>query len=518
MSLKSNKILRVALLFVLTLASGAGVLSRAQQQQRQSRLNEISAAPFSSSPYVVGEQLTYNVSFANFESAAHIELLIAGYGAYNDGRNGYELRAHVETTGIVGTALYAINNDYTTFVDSSSGLPFRAQQVVREGGNAINLGNNASGAPGTLYANAFAGYDFLSAVYRLRASPLIEGAAYHMIVNNRADQYDTEIRVIGRENVKTSLGSFNTIATEARVLNNPALRDFRLRIYYTDDPKHLPVLMIARLQVGEIRVEIASISMIEPPANTAVQPTQNLQSARPVATAANPPTGAPLGADLPFAVGEQLNYQVYLGNVPQPVASLAYVVRARAKYFGRDGLLLNGTAQTTGPSGRLVAVNDQISSYVDPVTLLPFRTELRLHEGRRQTNATLSIEQDRGNILTERGTRIEIPVGTHDLISVLYALRSFELIPKKRNAVSLLINNRPRTLFVDPVQREIITLGSERIEAIQLALSTDDAQGDKYALKIWVGADRRRLPLRITANTPLGILRADLAVIPVTPR
>ncbi|MCA1626755.1 MAG: DUF3108 domain-containing protein, partial [Acidobacteria bacterium] len=64
--------------------------------------------------------------------------------------------------------------------------------------------------------------------------------------------------------------------------------------------------------------------------------------------------------------------------------------------------------------------------------------------------------------------------------------------------------------------REVIELGGERIPAVQLSLMTDEAQGDRLGLRLWMSTDRRRLPLRITANTPLGPVRADLSILPLT--
>ena len=115
----------------------------------------------------------------------------------------------------------------------------------------------------------------------------------------------------------------------------------------------------------------------------------------------------------------------------------------------------------------------------------------------------------------KKGKPIEIPVGTYDWVAALYALRSFDLTPPKRNAVSLLINKHPRTLFITAVKRETIELGGQRIPAVQLALATDDPDGDKLALRLWVSLDRRRLPLRIAVNTPLGQIRGDLTIIPL---
>ncbi|MDX6557442.1 MAG: hypothetical protein QOF72_491, partial [Blastocatellia bacterium] len=44
----------------------------------------------------------------------------------------------------------------------------------------------------------------------------------------------------------------------------------------------------------------------------------------------------------------------------------------------------------------------------------------------------------------------------------------------------------------------------------------DDQQNDKMQLRMWIGDDSRHLPLRITAVTQLGAVRADLVIAPVT--
>jgi len=46
------------------------------------RKSEVATQTFSEAPYFVGERLTYNVSFSNFVSAAHVELFVAGVGLF----------------------------------------------------------------------------------------------------------------------------------------------------------------------------------------------------------------------------------------------------------------------------------------------------------------------------------------------------------------------------------------------------------------------------------------------------
>lgn len=502
------------------------------------RKRDVSTVSFSPSIYRVGERLTYNVSFSNFINAAHIEIFVAGRGMYFE-REGLQLRARVETTEVVNAALYAINNDYTTYVEPATGLPYRSQQVIREGGRTsdttseYNMALGADAIPDQLRMGEFPGtFDFLSAIYRLRALPLYERTTYYFNIRYELDEHKAQLKVRGRELVKTKVGSFNTLVTELRTRSDSDFNDYKVRIYFSDDERHVPVLITARHKVGEIRAELVGSELPErAPATTtgpvAVTPTTVIETnprvptnpqgpvtTQPSTTTRTNPTTAPLSG-LPFSVGEQLNFNVYLGDRPQPVGTSSFQVRGRSRYFGRDGLLLAARAQTSATIARIFTANDQINSYVDPTTLVPFRTELVLQEGRRRVNQTLTIDQERGTVVTDKGTRIEIPVGTHDLISVFYALRSFNLSPPRRTAVSLLVNNRPLTLFITALRRETIELGSQRIPAVQLSLTTDDSQADRYNLRMWVSDDNRRLPLRIMVNTQLGVVRSDLAIIPV---
>jgi hypothetical protein len=188
-------------------------------------------------------------------------------------------------------------------------------------------------------------------------------------------------------------------------------------------------------------------------------------------------------------------------------------VKPRSRYFNKDGLLLTVTAETTNAAQRVFYARDVLSSYVDPETLLPFRNETQLAEGKRRSKDTLTINQDYGAATTEQGRRIEMPVGTHDYLSIFYAVRTMNLTPTKRNAVSLLVNGRPKTLIITALKRETIQINSQKIPAIQLSLTTDDPQPDKFQFRAWISDDDRRLPLRLTAMTELGMLRADLVIL-----
>jgi len=472
----------------------------------------VTAVPFSPAPYRVGERLTYNVSFSNFPSAAHVEVEVVSRGVHF-GRDAVQLRAHVETTGVVNVALLAINNDYMTYVDPETGLPFRSEETARDAIKSPDsiqdfsqpAGNEAipprqKGFPGT--------YDFVSAFYRARALPLANGGVYNFSFRGQATEYHAELRVVGTDIIQTNVGSFQTIVTQIKLNNSPVKN---LRVYFSDDERHVPVLLTARVSAGDLRAELAGSEIVAPPPETATPTPAIIVAPAPTPTPAIP---AVTPVNLPFPLDEQLNYQVFIGGTNTPLGLATFQVRGRARHFERDGVHFSVNAQTTGAAGRLFVAKDQIDSYVDPKALLPYRTSFNLAEGQRRVNEVLTMSQEIGTATSDKGARIEIPVGTHDYLSFFYVLRTFNLTPPKKNAVSILVENKPKTLFVDAVKRETIQLGDQQVPAIALALTTDDPQADKYQFRMWISDDRRRLPLRLTCTTRLGPLRADLAILP----
>ena len=468
---------------------------------------------FSISPYRVGERLTYNVAFSNFPSAAHVEVEVASKGVFF-GREAIQLRAHVETTGVINVALYAINSDYVTYIDPATGLPFRSEESPRDAIRSTESVHDFNPPAGNeaipSKQKGFLGiYDLLSACYRARALPLANGASYDFTVRGQTIDYQAELRVVGKEVIRTNVGSFPTIVTQVRVTGAP-IKD--VKVYFSDDERHVPVLLTGRLSSGALTAELAGSEMIKQPDETPT-PTPAI-----VVAPAPAPTPPALNDSSPFKLGEALNYQVFIGGYDTPYGQASFQVRGHSRYFDREGLFLSVTANTTPAAAALFVARDQIDSYIDPKALLPYRTVMNLVEGKRRLNQTLTLNQESGVATGDNGARIEIPVGTHDYVSFFYLIRTLNLSPGKRSAISVLVENKPKTLFVDALARETIQLGGRSVAAIPLKIMTDDPEPDKYQLRAWISDDRQRLPLRLTCVTKLGPLRADLAILPTTPQ
>jgi len=466
-----------------------------------------SAYPLSQAPYQIGERLTYNISFSNIPTAAHAEFQVVSRGVYY-GREAIQLRAHVETVGVVNVALFAVNTDYTAYIEPETGLPFRSEETTHDLTHAPDTSRDLTQPPG--------GYDLASVFYRARALPLSAGTTYVLSVRDQGAEYEGELRVIGQDSINTNVGTFNTIVTEVHINGNSPLR--KLKVYFSDDERHIPVLATARVSGGDLRAELAGSEIVKPPPPPTPTPTPILPAPLPTPPAATVPPANSASENWPFSVGEQLNYQIFLGPNTTPAGIATFQVRGHSQYFEHEGLYFSVNAQTTNALAQVFVARDQIDSYVEPKTLLPFRTVMKLIEGRRRVNQTLTYNQETGTAILDAGMKLDVPVGTHDYISFFYAIRTLNLSPAKKNALSMLVENRPKTLFVTALKREAIGIGERVVPAIALSITTDDAEPDKYQLRMWISDDKRRLPLRIACTTKLGPLRADLAILPAAPQ
>ena len=472
------------------------------------------AHALSQAPYRVGERLTYNISYSSFPSAAHAEFEVVTRGVFY-GRDAIQLRGHLETTGVINVALFAINNDYVTYVDPETGLPFRSQETARDAMSSAEAHHDFTQTAGSEAippkVRALAGtFDFLSAFYRARALPLDDGAEYDLMIRSEGVDYPVELKVVGRQSVRTNVGSFETIVTQVK--SNSRFKN--VKVYFSVDERHVPVLFTGRVNSGDLTAELAGSEMIAPPPSAAT-PTTPPVTPKPEPAPGETPNAHAAG-EWPFSLNEQLNYQVFVGASTTAMGTVNFQVKGRSRYFDRDGVLLTVTAQTTNAAARVFVAKDQIDSYVEPKGLLPYRTVLNLVEGKRRLNQTLMTNQENGTVAIEGGARIEVPVGIHDYVSFFYALRTFNLTPPRRSSIPVLVENKPKTVHVTPTKRETIDLGARKVPAIALSITTDDPEPDKYQLRLWVSDDRRRLPLRLTATTQLGPLRADLAILPTS--
>ena len=100
--------------------------------------------------------------------------------------------------------------------------------------------------------------DLLTGIYYAASQPMIVGQSFPLPVVDAMHTVLVTMKVEGREEVKTPLGTFKTVrlqpTADAGVVKNRG----NIWIWYTDDEKHLPVQMRARLFWGTITFRLTA--------------------------------------------------------------------------------------------------------------------------------------------------------------------------------------------------------------------------------------------------------------------
>ena len=101
--------------------------------------------------------------------------------------------------------------------------------------------------------------DIVSGVLYVSSLPLQPDATYSFPLNDGGKTVTIQAHVEGREQVKTPAGTFQTIRVGPEGDYSALKNRGRVLIWYTDDARHLPVQIQARLFWGTLTVYLASI-------------------------------------------------------------------------------------------------------------------------------------------------------------------------------------------------------------------------------------------------------------------
>ena len=456
-------------------------------------------------PFRVGERLTYNISFEKFNNAAFAEIYTVSRGKIAD-KNAVELRSKIKTSELVSAAFYLLDETRTTFASAETGLPLYVRKTSNVGVMPKDIVSNFLVAP-------TANFDLLTLIYGVRTL----GGIGTFSLQEDDKIYSVSFQNTVGETVKTDAGEFDTTVS---TVNSPYFTELgitNLRVNFSVDAARVPVLIRFKTPKGEFRAEIASIQIVEPiqtvePTPTPIATPKPDFTPIPIATPTPYIENEPLLPDLPFGLGETLEYQVTAAG--KLIGNVRLQAKERKQLLGQDSLLLTATATQAEPRNNLIfKENDGIKAQVNPDSLAPQQIEFKFSGNFSTYNQTTLFDQKNGFASNNGGNRIEIPVGTHSILSLAYAIRSFNLKPSKDltnpindTRVAVFLGDQAYVFTLRPANAEIINLKGEKVSALLISITSGNPQIDQLNLKLWLGTDEKRLPLRFS----IGNYQADL--------
>ena len=231
-------------------------------------------------PFMPGETLTYDVKWTVFR-AGEVTASVATGGKGD--QDGYEVTATAQSEGFV-SLLFAVDNVYRAASNSQTLCSERITKKVSEGrrhkdteiifdyGRKQALLNerdlNQPHAPPKLaeFDIPPCVEDVVTAFYYLRRQRLEVGHTLELPVNDGSKTQRVIVDVQGREKVQTPLGTFDTLKVEPKVFSGLLKRKGRMFIWFSADPRQLPVRIQAMIAVGSITGTLRSVTYAKPSA------------------------------------------------------------------------------------------------------------------------------------------------------------------------------------------------------------------------------------------------------------
>jgi len=206
-----------------------------------------------------------------------------------------------------------------------------------------------------------------------------------------------------------------------------------------------------------------------------------------------------------------LDYQVSTDGKFLGIVTLQ--AKERKQFAGQDSLLLTAIVTETQPNQQILNLNDSITAQVNPDSLAPQQINLKFSNLFNSFNQTVQFDQKAGTATFNGKLHPEVPVGTHSILSLAYAIRAFNLKPSKDltnpvndTRVAVFFGSDANVFILRPSTADIINLKGEKIPAQLISVTTGNPQIDSLNLHLWLSLDDKRIPLRFT----LGSYQADL--------
>ena len=204
-------------------------------------------------PFAVGEHLTYKVSVAKLGTVGRGAMWIEGPVEVR-GVSTYLLRFDFSA----GKGPVKAMDQTSSWLDparmSAQRYFKREKHMLARHSERVEMfpaekrWTNSAGQHGASPTDA--PLDELSFMYFIRTLPLAEGATYHFDRHFDAARSPTSVTVIRREQVKTGMGSFQTILVEMRVKDPRRYKgEGVIRINLTDDAARIPVRIQSAMPV-----------------------------------------------------------------------------------------------------------------------------------------------------------------------------------------------------------------------------------------------------------------------------
>jgi hypothetical protein len=264
---------RIVLLFSLAAVGGWSWQIRRQLQAVRfpavpALCSETLAAPSGNAncpAYQPGEQLNYRISWEKIVVAGTAQMVVKSR------HNLYEFSLKAQSSPALG-ALCNMTGEFSSVYDTANGAPIQFEKkflLNKKNVSEIVVFNQSAGRVHWQslkneprdFSVETGTQDPLSSVYSLRSLALKPGMQLFFPLLDGGRKYLLRVRVVDREMVSVSMGSFQTVRLEVDwQLDGLLVSGKKVTVWLTEDSRKLPVLASVVLPIGTGLIELTSFS------------------------------------------------------------------------------------------------------------------------------------------------------------------------------------------------------------------------------------------------------------------
>ena len=259
-------LLAAALLAILACwpAAGRGDEPELPDSVDFTRSPAVDTLPAVAEPFHAGESLRFSVQYG-FVHAGSAWLEVPEVADWN-GHRAWRLVARAESNGFFDK-VYKVRNRIESLWDQDSLFSWRYFENRHEGKyTAMDTITYEPDSLRMLYSNGQTYpvpgpvQDALSSFYLTRTRALPIGGEIGFDYQASRKTAPMEVRVVGRETVKTPAGKFHCVVLEPLLKAGGIFKNKgRLVIWLTDDDRRMPVLMKSKVVIGSVKVVLQEV-------------------------------------------------------------------------------------------------------------------------------------------------------------------------------------------------------------------------------------------------------------------
>ncbi len=222
-----------------------------------------------------GEELSFKLKYGFFTGAEAV-IKVEDGGKKIEGHPSYHINVSGKTAGSFDV-FYKVRNTYDSYVDRNTLLPYYYTENRKEGSWLHSDNVVFSQQEGKIKADKgvfpFKGkvFDFVSAYYYARnidMTKLKEGESFKMVYFLEDSLQTLSVTYIGKEQVKSSMGTFNCLKFNPTIIPGRIFRkNSKLYLWITDDGNRIPVKAHVELVVGSVTMDLTGAKGLKYPLN-----------------------------------------------------------------------------------------------------------------------------------------------------------------------------------------------------------------------------------------------------------